>query len=270
MTQYSEIKRIDSNSMWRGFGNLLSKENRLWWGGRLWWLRPLLWIIIIDGILAAVLFAAPAAVQADPQQSLEDFDFLSMAIQVLFQLGPIFLAAGAIVMAQGLFSGERESGVAEWILTKPVTRTAYLFSKMLACLVSALVFLVVIPYGIGYLMLSAKYASGLAFLTYAKCIFGLGLYVLFYVTLTSMAALLVNTRGQLLGISLGMLFAGLVVPGFLGQVAIYTPWILTSVLPAMGIGAPLPFSASIPFVATAAWSLLFILIALWRINKIEY
>jgi hypothetical protein len=43
-----------------------------------------------------------------------------------------FLAAGVIVLGQGLLVSERELGVIEWLLTKPVPRAAYVLAKLIA------------------------------------------------------------------------------------------------------------------------------------------
>ena len=42
-----------------------------------------------------------------------------------------FLAAGVIVLGQGLLVSERELGVIEWLLTKPVSRAAYVLGYSL-------------------------------------------------------------------------------------------------------------------------------------------
>lgn len=271
MIKSSELQRIPLRGWRSGFTNLLRKENHAWWGTRRWWIQPLLWTVVIDGLLALVLFALPIAVEMDPAQNVADKDFILMGLQAVFQLGPLFLAAGVIVLAQDLLLGERQSGVAEWILTKPVSRTAYILSKFIVSFGGILVTMIIIPCAIAYGLFSwANQGSLILLSSYLVSVLGLLLHTLFYLALTLMLSTFVDQRGQLLGGAMGTLFGGLVLPGFLGKLSLVTPWVFPGVLPAFAAGESLPFSLTLPLVMTAIWCTLFVSIALWQFNRAEY
>ena len=256
---------------WRsGFANLLHKEGRMWFGSPRWWIQPLLWTGMLDGLLALVVFVLPIVVSMDPTKSSAQFDPMAIGFQAIFQLGPLFVAVGAVIVGQNLVLGERESGVAEWILTKPVSRAAYMLAKLVASSAGALVTMVLIPSGVAYGLLSVANGRALPPIPFLTCVLGLALHTLFYLTLTLMLGVVVSSRERLLATAFGTLFAGLVIPGFLGKLAFATPWILPATLPALGTGQDLPMMISLPLVMTAVWCCTFVGLALWQFERIEY
>ncbi len=75
-------------------------------------------------------------------------------VEMLFKLGGMALAIGAIVLVQDAIIGERQLGVTEWLLSKPVSRPAYVLSKLLAHGLGVLVILVGLQGALGYGLLS--------------------------------------------------------------------------------------------------------------------
>jgi len=106
------------------------------------------------------------------------------------------------------------------------------------------------------------------------------LNLLFYLALALMLATLFDTRGPVLGITLGVLMGYqllAMVPAvkyvpWLGQVM---PWGLLS---GFGKNAPLvaylitgqPLPTLMPIVATAVWCVLFVLVGIWRFHREEF
>jgi len=260
----------NTTTMWRsGFANMLRKENHAWWRTRRWWMQLGLWTLVIDGLLALILFGL-VKVQTDATQNVEQFDLVTMGLQAVFQLGTTFVAAGVIILGQGLLLGERESGVAEWLLTKPVSRAAYLLAKLVASLGGVLVTMIVVPCGIAYGLLAIANGAPLSLLSYLTCVLGLSLHTLFYLTLTLLLGVLVDTRGKLLGAALGVLFGGMVLPGLLGRLALAMPWVLPNLLPAFGAGATLPVSIWLPLGMTAAFTVVFVAAAIYQFQRLEF
>jgi ABC-2 type transport system permease protein len=106
---------------------------------------------------------------------------------------------------------------------------------------------------------------------------GMGIWsllVLFYLTLTIMLGVLYNSRGAVLGIALGFMFAGYVIPNVFPDVAAFFPWMLGQIalVLALGTRAPqsLPPTAIIPVIATSLWIMIFTALALWRFGKGEF
>ena len=51
-----QLQRINASGWRVGFGNLLRKENEEWWGTRTWWRQAIIWALILNGILAILLW----------------------------------------------------------------------------------------------------------------------------------------------------------------------------------------------------------------------
>lgn len=261
----------------RGFSNLLDHERHQLWGTRRWLVQMLVWILLLNGMLAFVgitislskdQFSAADAADFAPAGMYEIF------MQLFIQVAAICTAVGAVIAAQGAIIQERQMGTAAWILSKPASRTAFVLAKLVAYILALLVLAMAVPtivfYGEIYLW-SGQVPPLAGMLPALGVLF---VSVLFYLTLTIMLGTFFNTRGAVLGIPLGFMFAGSLIPNFLPKVAAFFPWTLGQIAlalaPGSGSTTPLPATAFIPVVATLLWSMLFIVIALWRFRKEEF
>jgi len=265
-----EFQRVSERGWRNGLANLLRKENRTWWGSRRWLTQSLLWLVVVNGMVALALFALPLAVEMDPNQSVDDVDFVAIGLQALFQIGAIGMAVGVIILAQGLVIGERQSGVTEWILAKPVSRAAYILSKLIAHGIGVLVILVGLQSVVAYGLLSLASGDPLPLPSFVASVAGLALHTLFYLTLTLMMGVFAESRNRLLGVALGTLLGGMVLSSIVGRLALVTPWLLPTLLPMLALGEALPLPISLPMIATAAWCVVFIVAALWKFERLEF
>jgi len=192
----------------------------------------------------------------------------------------IGLAIGAIVMMQDSILSERHSGTTAWVLSKPLHRPAYILAKVVAY---AFAFLLTGPVFSGallYLQLNLHGLDGMVPLGFVEAMGLEYLNQLFYMTLALMLATLFDTRGPVLGISLGLTLAGLLV-GFSTSTALtrllaeILPWQFTIPFGAnsplagyLAFGEPLP--TVVPVIATVLWCLIFVGVALWRIGREEF
>ncbi len=128
----------------RGLANLWYKESHLWWGTWQWLIHVGLWAFLLNGLYGIVLFAvihAPAEART-PEPGLTFFGFGLFLFTILTL---IFTGAGAIILAQGTIIGEKQSGTAAWVLSKPVSRAAFLLAKC-AYLPGMLLTMLMIPW----------------------------------------------------------------------------------------------------------------------------
>jgi ABC-type transport system involved in multi-copper enzyme maturation permease subunit len=249
---------------------MLRKETRPWWAGHRWLTRPLLWLIMVNGLVVLTLFALPLAVDMDPNQDVNDVNFVALGLQALFQLGTIGMALGAIILSQDLVIGERQSGVTEWILAKPISRPAYLLSKLTANAVGILAVVVWLQSAFAYGLLSLANSGPIPLQPFVAGVAGQALHTMFYVALTLMMGVFTDSRGTLLGVAMGTLFGGLMLLNILGKLALLTPWVLPMLLPSVAMGEPLPLPVSLPIIATVAWFAVFIVAALWKVRRLEF
>ena len=154
MVANSELQRVRSNGWMTGLGNLLGKENRAWWGTRRWLVQGILWSVVVNGFVAAMVAVLPVAADQTGGPVIGGMGRVAFAVQLLLQIGILALAVGAIVLVQDAIIAERQLGVTEWLLSKPVSRPAYFLSKLLANGLGVLVMLVGLQGAIGYGLVS--------------------------------------------------------------------------------------------------------------------
>jgi ABC-2 type transport system permease protein len=239
-----------------GLRTLLRKENRAWWGTRRWWAQTLFWLLGINGLVAFVLFALPPMVIQMQGELPPDFDPPVVGAQVFFQLGTLGLAVGTVIVAQGTVQDELQSGTAAWVLSKPVSRAAFLLSKLIAHATGVLTLLVGVQSAAAYGLLSLKVGQWMPLGPFAAAVLGLALHTLFYLALTLLLGVWFQNRGAVLGGSLGCLLGGSILAGLVPQLAGVPPWSMSGLLPALAAGGPLPTT-----LVTATMALMVALIA---------
>ena len=252
---------------WRmGLANMLDKEMGAFWRTRRWWVQCLIALLLLNGSLALNLKGG------------QRVDNAGLNFLVIAALG---VPVAAISLAQDSILGERHSGTAAWVLSKPLRRPAFILAKLVAHGLGLLVAWVVLPGAVAYLQLMAAGGLRLSGIGFAGAM-GLNyLNLFFYLTLSLMLATLFNGRGPVLGIALGVAWSGPM--QFIAQpMQKYAPW-LDSIMPwrlmidfgrngplagYLAMGQPLPTVA--PIIATVLWCVLFVGVAIWRIRREEF
>jgi len=249
-----------------GLANLLRNECRRWWGTRRWLWQSLIWLVVVNGILALVTWGAPkgpnpAGVTSDPRGEAARALILAMGV---------FAPIGVLIMAQGAIVGEKQSGTAAWILSKPVARNAVIVAKLVAYIVGIFATIIVLQGAIAYAQLvfaldnppsAGEFVASLSFI---------GLNLLFYLCLTLALGTMTDSRGPVIGGAIAILLFQEFIADNVGPLVLGMPVALTKKLaqPLLG-GQPMP-SVMIPIVATALWSLLCIGVAIWRFNREDF
>src|SRR4030042_2213667 len=182
--------------------------------------------------------------------------------------------AGVAIFARDALIGEKRTGTAAWLLSKPVSRTAFLLAKLAADAIGILVTIVIVQGVIGYFILRFGTGASLHVPDYIAAMGLVVMFLFFFLSLTYMLGTLSNSRGLVVGIPLLLLFLanfGNLVP----VLAKIIPWNLITDMrysPSMAImlakGEPLTFIT--PIIGTAVMSVLFIVVAAWRINREEF
>jgi ABC-2 type transport system permease protein len=264
MVANTELQRVELSGWRTGLGNLLRKENRAWWASRRWLVHVVLWTVIVNGIVAATALVLAPAVGRDP---------LGIGVEMLFKLGGMAMAIGAIVLVHDATIGERQLGVTEWLLSKPVSRPAYVLSKLFAHSLAVLVILVGLQAALGYGLLWLAAGEPLPLGPFLAGVAGLAVSTLFYLALTLMLGVLTANRIALLGASLGLALLGFVVVPLGATVSTWvmlTPFALIHVLPAVVLGTPLPLSVWVSIGITALLSVLCVVVTLARFERLEF
>ena len=259
---------------WRvGFANLFRKENRDWWGTRSWLVQAIIWTAILNGILATFLFAP---IENDPSL-LQAGGRAVLGLTVFFAVGGIALPIGALIMGQEEVLDEKRSGTAAWILSKPVSRTAFILAKVAANAIGILLIMVLLEGALAYGLIAAVTGSTFPVLPYLGALGVLYLNAMFYFTLALLFSAATNSRGAAIGIPMALLFGYQFIVGIAPWTLEIMPWALTNAgsgsggpdAVAMALALERSFAVT-PIIATLVWCVLFVVVAIWKFNRDEF
>lgn len=181
----------------------------------------------------------------------------------------IFTFIAIVIIMQEVLVGEKDSGTAAWILSKPVSRTAFVVSKFVPNAVGTLLSIAFIPAVLTYIHVGFATKTWVNPFNFLAGIGVLGLVMLFYVALTLMLGALFNSRAPVIGIAMAFGFGQQYLVGLLPFLKKILPWDLFM---SLGEGAPLAVAPSLiygePVDLLPVWSTL-ALIAIFCIVAIR-
>jgi len=264
MSGNSSLELVNERGWSRGLNNMLRSGLARWFRTRMWWIQCLIWGSLLGFMLSALLFGKEKAP-------------LDVALTVFAVFAGLFPAVGVVIIMQDALVGEKREGTAAWVLSKPVTRPAFILSKVIANIVGVLVTMIVVPCGISYTLLAVAERSALNSLGFLGAMGVIFISDFFFLTLTLMLGTFFANRGPVIGISLGLLFLQQNLLGFMPGLRLILPWNL--VLPlsdspdslafSLLMGTPVQSDYLIMATIVLVESILFVLIALWRFNREE-
>ncbi len=259
------LHRIGRPGPLSGWSNLVRKEFGLWFRTRRGLLQALIWVGVINGLMAIMPLLLAAAPPEEIPPVMEIFP------QLFVGLGNFAAALAAIIAGQDLLIGERQSGTAAWVLSKPVSRFAFLLAKFAGTLVPLWLVAVALPAAVGYLEFHLM-AEGMAVSTLAVILGIQSLTLIFYLALSILLGTLFRTRGPILGATLALLLGGSSLTNFLPKAGLVLPSRLPDVGVALAMGIPVPSLYPfpiLPLVVTTVSALLFLLVAVLRFGREE-
>ena len=261
MVNDSELVLVNQRGWRRGLNNLLDNEFARWWRTRRWWVQALIWTAVVGFMLGTMVK------QGADTETL-------MIIYSIF--ASMFPAVAVIITMMGVLIGEKADGTAAWVLSKPVSRPAFILAKLVANGLSVLATMVIIPGLVAYPLISMALGGALNPLRFLAGLGVIWLSLLWYLTLTLMLGALLKSRGAVIGIALALLFAQQYLFGLAPFLKAALPWTLTvplnntndALLPLLLQGQPV--AAHLPQVLIILVEcVVFVLVAVWRFNKEE-
>jgi len=272
------LTAVKDRRMLNGFGNYFRMNSFKWWGTSHWLKQFVIWFLIVNGPwVASIIVKIIASLAGDAQQTqATGGDSAGQVLMMFFAMGALFTAIGVVVQAQNAFIQGRESGTIAWVLSKPVSRPAFILAKLAADSLGILATMLLPQGAVGYLI--CRFVLGIqvsipGYLAGMSLVF---LHQLFFLGLTFMLGTLFRSRGPVLGIPLAFLFTYNMQQAW-GAVGKFLPWNLVlgpassinDSLAALAVdGQPLPTVA--PIIGTAVLTLVFLLVALWRFSREEF
>lgn len=252
----------------RGFKQLLRRENNGWWKSRRWIVQTLIYLFVLNGLMLTVLNASDASSGQAPATAAEK---VALALTVFITLAGLVPVIAVVITGQDTIIGEKQSGTAAWILSKPVSRASFVLSKLTAHSLAFFVNIAVIQGAVAYAILSVTNGAGLPLLPFAAGMVLIFLNLLFYITLTVMLGMLFSQRGGVIGIGLALALGYQIIVGIAPWTNAIMPWGIIGdggVASAVMLGqAPVSY---LPVIATILWCFLFTGVALWRFERAEF
>ena len=193
------FQHVDERGWRRGLDNLLRGEFSVWFRSRKWWIHSLIWLLSINLILFFTTL--------DPEAGAPATGGIPDTIELYGIFGGMFVMMGVLVILQGAIVGEKKSGTAAWILSKPVSRTAFVIAKAAGNSLGVLVTAVLVPGVVAYLEFGLMTDLGwLSPLNFLRGVVALALHALFWITFTIMLGSFFDSWGPVIGIPLALAF----------------------------------------------------------------
>ena len=282
MSKDSSPGLVEERGWQSGLANLMRLENGRWWRARRWWVQSLIWFVVLNGILVLSLWIMPAVgpgeatardVEASWDVNARGEEAAAEGFGALLLLMGILPVFGVLIVTQGEIVSEKQSGTAAWVLSGPVSRVAFVLSKLIAHGTGFLVTMVVLQGLIAYVQMSLSVGQFLPPMPIVTALSLHALHLLFYLTLTLMLGTFFSSRGPVLAIPIAILIGQGILESLAKRFAPWFPWhILPAKLPGLAgiaaLGEPLPSFS--PIIAALLFSLVFVLLAIWRFEREEF
>jgi len=262
----NEVFELESGTGWsRGLSNMLSSGLARWFKTKTWWIQSLIWGGMVAIIVSTLVFS-----HREPAPLLD-------LLMVSFIFTGLFPAVGVIIIMQDAIVGEKREGTASWVLSKPLTRQAFVLSKVIANSVGILVNMIIVPCCLAFIIISIAHKTTLFSLGFFGAMGVIFISHFFFLSLTLMLGTFFNNRGPVIGIPLAILFLQQYMLGFLPNLRYVLPWNLVVPLGntnplvlSLIIGTPVQSDHLILLLVITLESILFLLIGLWRFNQEEF
>lgn len=269
---------------WQGFSNLFARENQRWWKTKFWLVQFAIWLVIINGAIALIYNIPVEKMYKADQANVSATDLQVMqqmrehpeliGLTAFVRLAGIATAIGAVMIAQDAVIGERQSGTAAWILSKPVSRSAFILAKLAGNALGILGVMDILLGAAVYLQIWLVSGLALPVLPFAGMLGLLFLNQLFYLTLTVMLGALSNSRGFAVGLPLLLIIGYQFLMRIIPAAGDIMPWHLVTTLErpalALSLAQGQGLTAIAPPIATTIWCLVFSLAAVLRFQKEEF
>ena len=265
----NQFQMVKEQGWKRGLGNSLRGEYSRWFKSSKWWKHLLIWV----GIVSLDMLFMSVAAKSEAAKGGEGPDVLFM--YGIF--GGMFVAFGVMIIMQRAIVGEKRSGTAAWVLSKPVTRSAFVVSRLIGNTIGILLMAVLVPGIISYFIIGILSSLGwLSPLSFLAGILVIAVHTFFWLTFTLMMGTFFESSGGVIAVPMASFFALWFLPSIIPGLTKVSPLMLAfgpapnapSIANALMGG--IPVSSWLPFIITLLLSAVFIAAAILRFNRQEF
>ncbi len=239
-----------------GLRNMLREENAKWWNPIPMATQIIIWTVVINGFLAMVMLTN--------YYSPSKAEIVNNGLMNFFNLSAIVMPLGAIIIGHSSMLRERESGTAAWLLSKPLTRKAFVTSKLLANTAGFLVIVVLSQGVIAYAQCSYVLGEPVSIRPFFEGICVLGIACLFYLVLTIAISTFSMSRSLALGFPVLLTVAGL----FVTPSVSVPKFIIPSSMVLVYQNSPIP-EMTVTSVVVAAMVMFISAAVIWKFDRTE-
>jgi ABC-2 type transport system permease protein len=265
-----QFQLVQEKGWRRGLGNLLQGEYSAWFKSSRWWKHTLLWLAIINGMMAIMLIATVEAAKDGND---------GPPILIMYGIfGGMFVAFGVMIIMQRVLVREKQQGTAAWVLSKPVTRTAFVVSRLVVNSIAILLTSVIIP-GLGLYTMLRSFSSyeWLPPLGYSAALLMYALHTFYWIALVLMMGTLVESSGVVMAVPMALYFVFWYGPNLIPPLVYISP-ILLNFSPdpdhmnalAVSFMTGEPVFSWLPLISTVVSCVIFIAVAIWSFNRQEF
>jgi len=241
-----------------GFGNQLRRESGTWWSTRRWWMQAVLWTLLLVGLLTVMLWVIPGLGAMADTPTMTTTEAAAQFAGVAATLAVV----GTVVLSQALLIDERRSGVLEWMLSKPLDRTALLLAKLVGHGAALLTVVVLLPWLTVLVFLSLERGAVWPLRQWAGAVGLVMLLVLFHLSLVLLVTALTWSRALVIALPLAGIMGADLVTAAVPSAVEWMPWTVSrmagAVLGAGSLGDPRPVLVTavltVVALAVASWS----------------
>ena len=265
-----KFQLVNEKGWRRGLGNLLQGEYSSWFKSSRWWKHFLMWFSIINVMMGIMVYATAVAVK---DGSDGPPIFLMYGI-----FGGMFVAFGVMILMQRVLVREKQSGTAAWVLSKPVTRTAFVVSRLIVNTIAILLTSVIVP-GI-FLYITLGIFSDLGWLSplgFTVALLMVSLHTFYWIAFVLMMGTFFESSSGVIAVPMALFFTFWMGTGLFPPLIYVSPLLLTfspdpdhisSLAASFMTGGPV-FSW-LPLISTVVFCVIFIAVAIWRFNRQEF
>ena len=259
-----QFQLVNEKGWRRGLGNLLRGEWSSWFKSSRWWKHMLIWFAIINGMIGIMIIVKEGG-DGPP---------------LLFMYG-IFggkcVAVGVMIIMQRVLVREKQQGTTAWVLSKSVTRTAFVVSPLVVNSIAILLTSAIMPGLILYISLGFSYLGWLSPLWFAAALLMVVLHTFYWIALVLMTGTLSESSSGAIAAPMALYFAFWIGSGMFPPLVYISPLSLTfspapdqfnSLTGSLMTGDPV-FSW-LPLISTVVSCVIFIAVAIWRFKRQEF
>jgi ABC-2 type transport system permease protein len=192
--------------------------------------------------------------------------------------GGMFVAFGVMIIMQRALVREKQQGTAAWVLSKPVTRTAFVVSRLVVNSIAILLTSTIVPGVILYISLGLFSDIGwLSPVGFAAALLMVSLHTFYWIALTLMMGTLLESSGGVIAVPMVLYFVFWYGPSLIPALLFVSPILLTfspalDQINALSVSFMTgePVASWLPLISTVVSCVAFIAVAIRRFNRQEF